>query len=912
MDAHIPHTEILSRFTRLNQARLKRAYQVMTGKQQRVMDMLPLLFHINHKMLPGYVSEQTPAGVYNFQNDDHLISQAKQIAPSFQFSSTIQTKEDIDAIYLMGSCGSVAHSRLSDFDIWLCHRPTLDAEQVSDLQKKANKICKWAEDQGVELYIFVMTAEQFKANKRSGLSGEDCGSSQHKLLLDEFYRTGLVIAGKVPLWWFVSPIEDNDYENSIKRLSNSKQFHSGDILDFGSLDVIPQEEFIGAAVWQMYKAINSPYKSMLKILLSEVYASDTQTVPLAHDFKKYVYQGHLHADELDPYVMIYRRIERYLLAQNDKARLDFIQRCFYAKVGIALSPLTRDDIKHWRQQMIRNLCDQWRWGEYKLMELDERINWPIERAIEEQNILIAELQRSYQLLQKLMTQRDISQSIDPREIQILGNKLSAWYDHRNEKVQIISHAISSGAFVEKLVIKRSADNQWQLARPNSKDPIYTSNSVQQLICWSEANHLANNLTQYFVDPSCGDVQSQHIQTMRRHIQQLLSTLDKPIDDKAFTEQEHFLNCLFIIDSRETSIAKTDMLVSDRNDMLNYGGARHNLVHRVDIIVCSSWNALYCYSFSGQNSLIESLCFVVNNSLHSSCGMPEGQFTSFANQAKGLIQRYSQIYHAIDKAFFSEQNTSRFIMEIEQEYFIIERQIDEVVWRNFSNRSRLFNYLGREQKQFSPICLEHGALRDTPLAALLPIFKESLVQVFYQVNAGMAALFINDEKGAFFNYYTQFHNAQALLQPLYRFLNNIRKRQNYSQLEDGKHLYFYEIVFNKKFDRYIIDPIPTDMDIKDDHHFEVEAIAHANDTHHIVYDIVCNKKMFTFSEHGESIYRDVALYILGQRNSKQHYPIYLTDIDLSQCHSASVLQTIVYIQHKQKIERLLNHAMLDIE
>jgi adenylate cyclase class 1 len=177
---------------------------------------------------------------------------------------------------------------------------------------------------------------------------------------------------------------------------------------------------------------------------------------------------------------------------------------------------------------------------------------------------------------------------------------------------------------------------------------------------------------------------------------------------------------------------------------------------------------------------------------------------------------------------------------------------------------------------------------------------------------MAALYINDEKGAFFNYYTQFHNAQALLQPLYRFLNNIRKRQNYSQLEDGKHLYFYEIVFNKKIHRYIIDPIPTDMDVKDEHHFEVEALAHSSETQHIVYDIICNKKTFSYAEHGDNIYRDVALHVLGQRQSKQHYPIYLTDIDLSQCHSSLYLQTIVYIQHKQKIERLLNHAMQDIE
>ncbi len=902
--------EIYDRFNNLNKVRLKRAYQVMTGKQQKVLDIVTLLFHINHKNLPGFINDHTPAGIFKFSTADTNLQSVKQFAPSYHFDINQQTRRDIDALYLMGSCGSIAHSRLSDFDIWLCHRPDLDPQQVSDLQAKASKISRWAEGQGVELYFFVMSAVQFKDNVRPELSGEDCGSTQHKLLLDEFYRTALVLAGKTPLWWYIPPERDEDYLDAFHELTEDNQLDANSVLDFGPLASLPHEEFAGAAIWQMYKAIDSPYKSMIKILLSEVYAGEEQPQPLARDFKKYIYDNRLHADELDPYVMIYRRIERFLLSQGNTDRLEFIRRCFYTKIGIPLSQIGRENINHWRQQMIRNLCDQWRWGDYKLMEQDERNQWSIERVIEEQQLLTKELQNSFDLLQSMVNERQVEQRINKNELTVLSNKLHTWYDTHAEKITIISRAINRCPSLDKLMISRDDAGIWQLLRPKLSTPIYTSRSLQQLICWSEVNQLANNLTQYYIDPSCGDLQAQHVQIQRRKMHNILDRLNEASDNEAFLKEETFLACLFVIDSRETKIDKESMLVSDKNDVLKFGGAGNNLMHRVDIITCSSWHGLHCQTFEGQDSVIESLCYVLNNSIRHNQPMPEGYFTSFANQASALIQRFEQVYNEFNATFINAEGRPRFLMEIDQEYFVLEQLEHEITWRKFSTRSQLFNFLGQEREHFSPIVLEHGALRDTPLSAMLAIFRENLVQVLYQVNRDMAAIYINDERGSFYNYFTQYLNPQALLQPLFRFLNNVRKRQNIDALEETKHLYFYEVIYNRKMQRYIIDPMPTDMSIEDDQHFEVQAIVQPAPNRTVGYDIICGDAVFKFEDIGEGIYHQVAHFILMQRASRETYPIYLTDIDLSNCIQGHT-QTIVYFQHKQKIERLLNQALINL-
>ncbi|WP_323166724.1 class I adenylate cyclase, partial [Pseudomonas bubulae] len=84
-------------------------------------------------------------------------------------------------------------------------------------------------------------------------------------------------------------------------------------LDLGHLARIPPGEFMGAGLWQLFKGIESPYKSVLKLLLTEVYASEHPQVQcLSLRFKQAVYANQMDLDELDPYVVVYRHIEGYL------------------------------------------------------------------------------------------------------------------------------------------------------------------------------------------------------------------------------------------------------------------------------------------------------------------------------------------------------------------------------------------------------------------------------------------------------------------------------------------------------------------------------------------------------------------------------------------------------------------------
>ena len=67
--------QLRARFMALNAGRMARALEGLTPRQQSVLTLLPLFFHVNHPLLPGYVSGSTPAGLSNFEPDAQALAE---------------------------------------------------------------------------------------------------------------------------------------------------------------------------------------------------------------------------------------------------------------------------------------------------------------------------------------------------------------------------------------------------------------------------------------------------------------------------------------------------------------------------------------------------------------------------------------------------------------------------------------------------------------------------------------------------------------------------------------------------------------------------------------------------------------------------------------------------------------------
>ena len=192
------------RFLLVNQQRWDRAHSALSYRQQMVLEILPLVFHLNHPALPGYLDSDCPYGLSNYQPSPATINAARRLARTFSLKDEGKRKPDLDAMFLMGSPGTLGHSVASDLDVWLCHRSDLPERGIRCLERKAEKLARWAESFGVELHVFVFCASDWRAGRqRVEVTGENCGSAQHFLLLDEFYRTSIHLAGAWPMWWLI-------------------------------------------------------------------------------------------------------------------------------------------------------------------------------------------------------------------------------------------------------------------------------------------------------------------------------------------------------------------------------------------------------------------------------------------------------------------------------------------------------------------------------------------------------------------------------------------------------------------------------------------------------------------------------------------------------------------------------------
>lgn len=139
-------------------------------------------------------------------------------------------------------------------------RARLDSEERQLLQRKCSLLESWAASLGVEVSFFLIDENRFRHNESGSLGGEDCGSTQHILLLDEFYRTAVRLAGKRILWNMVPCDEEEHYDDYVMGLYARGVLTPNEWLDLGGLSSLSAEEYFGASLWQLYKSIDSPIK----------------------------------------------------------------------------------------------------------------------------------------------------------------------------------------------------------------------------------------------------------------------------------------------------------------------------------------------------------------------------------------------------------------------------------------------------------------------------------------------------------------------------------------------------------------------------------------------------------------------------------------------------------------------------
>ncbi len=913
---------VKQRFLNLHKLKMQRALEAVTPRQKIFLELLPLLFHVNHPVLPGYVSSKAPAGIADYYPSKLAIEKAKKLSKGFVYSKRAKRTFAIESIFLMGSVGSIAYVKGSDMDVWLCHEPNLSSDEWALLQEKAGDIEKWAEGLGLEVHFFLMNAESFKHGVATPLSSESSGSTQHHLLLEEFYRTALYVAGRYPVWWLVPPEEEGNYQSFVDNLLKQRFIDQHDVIDFGGLENVPAEEFLGASFWHLYKAIDSPYKSLLKLMLMESYVDQyPHSRWSALLMKQRVYAGESDVNKLDAYLILYDVLEEYFINRDESERLDLMRYCFYSKLNEHASNSSKQD---WRQNVFAQMLENWAPLPGYLDNALEHKEWDISQVQQEKERLTNELTHSYRLLMRFAKERIDKPKRDSEELTLLGRKLNAAFEKRPSKLERSTIKNTRIRQEKKVVLKQqTAQNgrvSWLLNRldvNNQEQPIRQAHGLIGLLAWCVDYGVLGEKTKLALDPGESQISSREVSQILRSVAVFFSTLPKkPADLNAYRYKPVVTNVMLVINSGVDSMSdfteKGINLTSERSDALSFGSQRRNLIHSVDMMFRNSWNEIVVGKYESMDGLLGCLCEIFDHkTLGARQELPTLVCTSYNSpRAMSVSKRIQVLFKEIATVFkrYSQKKSPRLIIQSARSFCIMQVQNRKMTAVTVTEK-KLLAELSKPQTLYSPIRFDSFFDQKRLLPVICSHHKSGLIQIYYaQVSDDEAQVYILDEKGSLFFKEQNFVSETSLLQSYKELLESIMHRRRLAAYEQD------ETTFDLEIECYRVEKMPQQWSLKEVRVSD-KAFNKGMDVR-VAYDgqtdeshVYCNEQTFSSIEHGDKLYNEASAYIRQERKTDDAYPVYITDIDVPLeelgVTTYAQLQTIHYLRYKQGIENKLN-------
>ncbi len=604
----------------LDKKRIKQALASDGESFQHIFQLLSLLLHYNHPLLPGYIKD-APQGIWQF------IPSTYQKKYLEKLKITDDTCEvSFDGIYAMGSTGTISQTSLSDLDIWVCSEKNFNLQQETLVKSKFALIKEWASTFKVEINFYLMNPKQFKNQLyHNKVTKDNSGSAQHFFLLDEFYRSAIRLSGKRLLWLHLLKEDNQTYQNMIDN-AVSQGLDLNEWIDFGDFSALSIDEVFGASLWQLYKSINSPYKSVLKILLLESYTKNYPVTDLiSKQFKRMLLNNKEKKNyHFDPYLAILECVTEYLVNNKDYERLECIRSCFYIKI-------TSDKkIQNWRAETLNSLVSQWNWSQKQIDELSSRENWKIKQAMAHHQMLFNVFMQSYHYLIGFLRMQNIEPCILSQDSDILMRQLYSIFENLPGKVPLLSNKIKWNLAEDAITFVEAsgANKGWYLLNHSPKI-IYNSSQrysqyfphLIQLIAWAYFNGLITVNTQIHLISKTVKLPQlrQFITDLRLHI-----PVKSPLPSSEAWHQPNEIRHLAVVVNLYLDPTKKMKKIPKKlalKDILHLGSAEYKVVGSIALIYRNMWNEIRTEYFEGDNAVLDALK-LLSNKLYQSNFAPE--------------------------------------------------------------------------------------------------------------------------------------------------------------------------------------------------------------------------------------------------------------------------------------------------
>jgi adenylate cyclase class 1 len=333
---------ILAAQERNNQARIRELRALATPGFRTVFDLVPAILHCNSPALPCHLEDPaTPAGILSFGPPPGCPGMRPDA------SAPPGAPPAVESLLLIGSSGSVGHTARSDLDYWVCYRPSRLPGPALDLfRRKLDLVSEWARSEhGTEANFYTVDLLRLERGQISRGWGQDVdGDAAPLLLLEELYRTLILVAGRIPLWLAApSGATEEEYLKLAAELAPLEwEGAPPRFVNMGFPRRPQPQEYLAAAMWLTCKSEADPFKGMLKIIpiLEAVETNFTSTLLCDVVKEEVIREAGAGAAggagkplaAADPYLITIERVIAYAASSLDPEQTDLIRGAAVLKI----------------------------------------------------------------------------------------------------------------------------------------------------------------------------------------------------------------------------------------------------------------------------------------------------------------------------------------------------------------------------------------------------------------------------------------------------------------------------------------------------------------------------------------------------------------------------------------------------
>ena len=495
-------------FANYNIVRMREALRYLDKDKFKLFIELPFFIHANMEGVPGYVdSGEEPCGIAGFEKSGFYREALNTgVMPDNLTGVWKSDNPAVQGLYHIGSLGTFTQSRGSDFDYWvIINSAEFSDKRFSALQSKLDELVVYSREQyGQEVSFFVHDAEDIKNNNFDPVKGDETVTAPRSFLKEEFYRTFLMIAGRIPFWAvFPVGLTDREYDSFVGEIHRAEHLaaYRNEYIDLGNLESISTEEIFKGILWHISKSKQDPVKALIKASMVACYRFGPKADrSLMCDMVKKGYAKAGIDDYLvDPNRLLFERVIRFYENMGDPNRISLIKNAiFFRLCGYPAVRMPEEGSP--KKSLLDKYLSRWRLRKEQTDKLLSYTRWSESEKLLLEQTLRNTLAYLFSLAQKEIKEKIRIDSMDPPEARrwkILTNKAKELLSAKKGKIGECSIYLKRSTF-ERFVIssdrKEDMREKWYLLTKGPTgglDALYSAPGFLGVMGWLMNNGLYN-------------------------------------------------------------------------------------------------------------------------------------------------------------------------------------------------------------------------------------------------------------------------------------------------------------------------------------------------------------------------------------------------------------------------------------